>query len=158
MRNDGVSIKKNIFVMIKDGYVKWVLNILLILMLAFLFFVVYWTSADYEVLVPGEENYSISKTTYKQGEVLDIHLNLCKNMNFQEDIFGRFVDGVIYAVPENTTNFEVDCYDTTLAAVKVPDSLPEGNYVYREQIVYQVNPLRQITYTFETPEFEVVEN
>ena len=79
-------------------------------------------------------------------------------MDFREDVYGKFIDGVIYSVPENTSDFETGCYDTVINSVKIPDSLPEGTYFYEETVVYRVNPLKEVSYTFKTPEFTVVED
>ena len=84
-------------------------------------------------------------------------LELCKNKEIEEDVYGKFIDGVIYSIPENSSSFEVGCYSTYILSVTIPDNLPAGTYIYEETIVYRVNPLRTVTYTFTTPEFEVVE-
>lgn len=133
------------------------LNVILGFVLLFVVVLVYWQVAHYDVLQERDGNYSIDKTQYKKGETIHIRLNVCKNKEISESIKGRFVDGVIFSVPENGSNFEVGCYDTVITSVKIPDSLPLGKYTYIENISYEVNPLRTIEYIFKTPEFEVVE-
>lgn len=142
----------------RSKYTEWALNIVLVVMLIMVGLIVYWNVKDYEVIVPQDGNYAIDKTEYHQGEVFNIHLRICKNMDFREDVYGKFIDGVIYSVPENTSDFETGCYDTVISSVKIPDSLPEGSYYYEETVVYRVNPLKEVTYNFRTPEFRVVED
>lgn len=148
----------NIFeTMGKSKYTEWILNIMLVTMLSFVGVITYWQVKEYEVITPLEGNYALDKYVFKQGEAFNIHFKLCKNLSFTEDIYGRFIDGVIFSVPENSSNFDTGCYDTYLTSVDIPFTLPAGKYVYEEKIVYKVNPLKEITYTFTTPEFEVIE-
>jgi len=136
---------------------EWALNIVLFGVLILFGIWIYWLFGEYNILTPMEGNYQLDKTVYKRGEALSIHFRICKNRGFVEDIYGKFVDGVIFSVPENTSDFEMGCYDTYISSVSIPETLPEGKYIYMEDIVYQVNPIRTIEYTFTTPEFEVIE-
>lgn len=142
----------------KSKFTEWSLNVVVIAVFVFIAIIFYWLLRPYEVITPLEGNYEIDKMVYMQGERFDIHLRICKNIQIKEDVFGRFIDGVIFSVPENTSNFEKGCYDTIISSVKIPRTLPTGDYIYREQIVYKVNPLREITYTFETPKFSVIDD
>jgi len=118
----------------------------------------FWWLYPYNVLEAREGNFSLSKQVYEQGEILDVQLILCKNMEVSEHVLGRFIDGIIYTIPDKVSDLEGGCYKTTLVSVKIPDNLPSGKYIYTEEVVYQVNPIRQVKYHFETPEFEVVES
>lgn len=148
----------NIFeTMGKSKYTEWILNIMLVIMLSFVGVITYWQVKEYEVITPLEGNYALDKTVFKQGDEFKIHLKICKNMEFREDVYGRFIDGVIFSVPENTSDFDTGCYDTYITSVKIPHTLPAGKYVYEEKIIYRVNPLKEVEYVFTTPEFEVIE-
>lgn len=136
----------------------WILNVLLAVVVFMVGLILYWQIYPYNILEAKERNYSLDKTVYKQGEDFDIHFEICKNMDIEEDVYGKFIDGVIYSIPENSSDFEVGCYDTYISSVSIPDNLPVGTYVYEETIIYRVNPIRTITYTFTTPKFEVIEN
>ena len=140
----------------QSKYITWVLNIMLLVTLACVGVVSHWHINDYEVLTVYQENYSIEKEAYKQGEQLKIRLDLCKNLDYTEQVYGRFVDGVIYALPDTASDFDVTCYDTFLTEVKIPKNLPPGTYYYEEKVIYRVNPIKTVEYTFRTPEFEVV--
>lgn len=133
------------------------INILLIFAVFSLGVILFWQLYPYKILEVQEGNYGLEKLEYQKGEVLNIRLKVCKTMTTEEDIYGRFVDGVIFSVPENTSVFEKGCYDTHISSVSVPDTLPVGSYVYEETIIYHPNPLRTIEYRFKTPEFVVVE-
>jgi hypothetical protein len=135
----------------------WILNVLLFSVIFLVGLLCYWEIRDYEVLTPLENNYELSKEVYKKGEVLEIKFRICKNLNYPEQVLGRFVDGVIFSIPDKNTNFDVGCYDTYLTGVSIPETLPEGDYIYEEKIVYRVNPFKTIEYTFTTPPFAVVE-
>lgn len=136
----------------------WILNILLVVVLFLVGVILYWQIYPYNILEAKEGNYTLDKTVYKQGEDFDIHFKICKNMEIDEDVYGKFIDGVIYSIPENSSDFEVGCYDTYISSVSIPDNLPAGSYVYEETIIYRVNPIRNITYTFTTEQFEVIED
>lgn len=151
-----MNIKEKL-TMINNKLTDILLNIMLVFVVLSFGVYSYWHLADYEVLTPHEGNYELDKTQYKKGETLLIHLRICKNIDLRERVYGRFIDGVIFSVPDMASNFDVKCYNDYLAGVKIPDTLPVGNYVYEEKIVYKVNPVKEITYTFTTPEFQVIE-
>jgi hypothetical protein len=134
-----------------------IIDILLVFVLLTLGVILFWELYPYKVLTPREGNYSLEKLEYKQGESFPIKFNLCKNLDFEEDVYGRFIDGVIYSVPENSSNFDTGCYDSYITSVSIPETLPPGIYTYEETIIYRVNPLKTIEYTFITPEFKIVE-
>jgi len=136
----------------------WILNVLLVVVAILVGTILYWQIAPYNILEAKEGNYTLDKTVYKQGEDFPIHFEICKNMEIEEDIYGTFIDGVIYSIPDNSSNFDVGCYSTYISSVNIPDNLPAGTYVYEETVIYHVNPLRIVTYTFTTEEFEVIEN
>lgn len=134
------------------------INILLISAFIYFGFVVYWILEPSNVIKELEGNYQLDKTVYTQGESFPIHLRICKNRQLREDIYGRFIDGVIFSIPENTSDFDKGCYDTYISSVSIPETLPDGKYYYEEKVVYQLNPIRTVEYTFKTPKFEVVGN
>ncbi len=136
---------------------SWILNILLIVVTFLMGLIIYWQVAPYNILEAKEGNYTLDKTIYKQGEDFNIRFELCKNITIEEDIYGKFIDGVIYSIPENSSDFEVGCYSTYISSVSIPDNLPAGTYIYEETVIYRVNPFRVIEYTFTTPTFEVIE-
>lgn len=141
----------------RSKYTEWVLNLMLLLMLAFVGILVYWSFHTYEILTPLEGNYQLSREEYKRGDVLEIRFHICKNTSIRERVFGRFVDGVIFSVPDNQSNFDIGCYDTFITSVNIPSTLPSGNYYYEEKVVYEVNPIRTVEYVFRTPGFRVID-
>lgn len=142
----------------KSRIFEWLINILLVVSLTFSVVFIYWLVNPYDIIEPLEGNYELDKYVFEHGERLDIHLRICKKENIRETILGRFVDGVIFSIPSNESNFEAKCYDSYISSVSIPSTLPEGNYVYEEQVIYQVNPIRTISYTFRTPLFQVVDS
>lgn len=152
-----MNIKKVLEFMRSTKFNDFILNILLIVVMIMVGILLYWQIYPYNILEEKEGNYLLDKTVYKQGEDFNIHFEICKKMDFEEDVYGRFVDGVIYSIPENGSNFDIGCYSTYISSVSIPETLPEGNYIYEETIIYRVNPIRVIEYTFTTPEFRVVE-
>jgi hypothetical protein len=150
-------IKRNIMSELgRSRYTSWVLNLMSIIMVVGVGILLYWEFADYDILEPQPGNYSLDKEVYTNGETLNIHFKICKKKNIRERIIGRFVDGVIFSTPDLQSNFDVQCYDTFITKASIPDTLPAGNYVYEEQVIYKVNPIREVSYTFTTPRFEVV--
>ena len=132
------------------------LNILVVLMTGLVGILAYWQIKEYQVLTPLEGNYEIEKTEYCQGDSFNIRLVVEKHLPYKERVLGRFIDGVIFSVPANHSNFAVGSYNTIISSVDIPETLPEGNYVYEEEVIYRVNLLREVSYTFTTEEFRVV--
>lgn len=149
---------RNLFV--NMGQSKWtgiILNIVLLLMLGAFSIIAYWELKSYEVLTFSDGNYTLDKEVYYQGDEFRIKFKVCKYYDLQEHVLGRFIDGVIFSVPDVTSNFDTGCYDTFLTSVRIPTTLPGGKYVYEETVIYRVNPLKEVSYTFTTPEFTVLE-
>lgn len=142
------------------GQSKWtgtILNIVLLFMLATFGLIAYWELKSYEVLTFSDGNYTLEKDTYYQGDEFKIKFEVCKHYDLEEHVLGRFIDGVIFSTPDITSKFDTGCYDTFLTSVRIPSTLPEGKYVYEETVIYKVNPLKEVSYTFVTPEFTVLE-
>lgn len=133
------------------------LNAVLLFVTGFLVIVCYWHFREYNILEPSTGNFTLETTVYHQGDEFEIPFKICKNLPFRETSLGRFVDGVIFSRPDISSNFDVGCYDTYLTSVNIPLTLPPGTYVYEEIIIYKVNPIKEVSYTFSTQPFKVLE-
>lgn len=152
------GIHKNIMAELgRSKYIGWLLNLMVVFMTIGVGILLYWNFAKYEILEPKIGNYQLEKDVYEQGETLRIKFVICKNRDIRERVVGKFIDGVIFSVPDINSNFEPTCYDTYITGVTIPMTLPTGEYIYEEQVFYQVNPIREVSYRFETPRFTVVE-
>jgi hypothetical protein len=112
------KIKRNIMSELgRSKYTSWVLNLMSIIMVVGVGILLYWSLADYDILEELEGNYTLSKYEFVTGESFAINLHVCKNSNLPETVYGRFIDGVIYSLPEQKFFFEKGCYDTPLVEV-----------------------------------------
>lgn len=118
--------------------------------------VVYWYTAPYKPLILNTMPLPVYNKTVKTGGVLVYKLDYCKSNNFPVKINRKFMDGIIYSVPEIQAQNEPGCRIMNIG-VEIPHNLPIGKYILNINYTYQVNPLRIVTVETHTEEFEVIE-
>ena len=94
---------------------------------------------------------------YKVGDDLHYTVNYCKYMPIKGVVFSELADGVVYNLKGTVSNSAVGCGEKIMTVGRTPD-VPAGKYHISIRAVYQVNPFRQITVTYQTNEFEIISN
>lgn len=124
--------------------------------------VFYWSFHDYNVIVPAAQVYKLNQYEYTPGEQLKFHVDFCKNGKYPVVIDRVLVDGVSYHLKPVRLNIGAGCHsidvgegEPTENSIIIPN-IPAGKYVYREILTYKVNPIREVSYQFETEQFEVI--
>lgn len=109
-----------------------------------------------QVNAEGAGYYEVVTPTVKQGGLLQYHSIFTKNMDLRGKVSCYFEDGILFRVPEFTSDNSTGVNDT-IRAVKVPETLPEGTYRYSCKIFYKLTMHRVVEYTFVTGFFEVTQ-
>ena len=105
--------------------------------------IVFWSTFPYNPLVIDGHAQILNKEV-KAGDDVIYRLKYCKHMDIPVTIRRRFIDGLVYQIPESTIGLnQVGC-KTQDIAIEVPAKLPPGEYELYTEFVYQVNPIRQV--------------
>ena len=69
------------------------------------------------------------------------------------------MNGVIFTLNDNSdmANSPTGCATRVAYDIRVPKELLPDTYIFRQTMLYKVNPLRTITVVFESNKFKVVE-
>ena len=123
---------------------------------AFMFLVLFWLLFPYKTIEINNEPYPITKEV-KQGGVVVFEMDYCKYTKEEVVISRRFIDGIIYIVPDIVTAYNEPGCRASFITENVPDNLPEGEYYMKFYYTYEVNPIRKITVSARTQTFKVTE-
>lgn len=117
--------------------------------------VAYWLFVPYRVYDPFDPAPRILTPVVKRGSTLLYSGVGCKRLAVKGISSRSFVDGIVYLTPPVGANRPLGCL-TQPVGIAIPKSLPVGHYRLEGEIMYEVNPIRTVTYHYRTGEFEVV--
>lgn len=117
----------------------------------------YWSFKPYNILAHEIVPYELVKDTYKTGEKLEYRVKFCKYTDDKAVIFGSYINGVIKNLPAVDVALTGGCYEVISNDKVLPEELTPGPHRYCETIIYHVNPIRDIPYTFCTESFLIIE-
>lgn len=132
-----------------------ILNLILLGMVVILGLIVYWSVRKYEIIDYGQGHLQTTKQVYEVGEPLTYRSNFCKTGDYSSTIIRTLRDGVIYLFPVIVSKSEEGCYDFISTTTETPN-VPSGTYVFETEVIYKVNPLKEVTYHYKSNEFEIV--
>jgi len=115
----------------------------------------YWLLFPYKPLVVNK-NPSVYPSEVRAGDILFLELDYCKNMDLPVTIRRRFIDGLVYSLPEITTAENKTGCRVQKILLDAPEKLPEGEYRLDTDFVYKVNPIREVTVHAESEKFTVI--
>lgn len=90
------------------------------------------------------------------GNTVLVQSSYCKNHNtLRTTIRREFHDDLVYQLPDFDTNAPKGCGTRFSTSLKIPENLPPDTYTLVFTFVYQINPIRSVSYQFETNKFTV---
>ena len=110
----------------------------------------YWMVYPYKVMTINEAR--AVNCPVKPGEELEIKINAVKHMPLPAKVLGAIENDHAYPMAELHSNTPVGMSDWTLR-IKMPETIPEGEYSFHRTYVYKVNPLRSVTIDWAVPFF-----
>jgi len=102
-----------------------------------------------------KQPYEVLTKEIHQGEMMVYKIDYCKYTDKIPTVSRQFIDGIIYAVPQGNAQLKQGCGHAT-NSIRVPTSLPPGEYYVHATVVWQMNPIRTITKEYETEKFTVL--
>lgn len=115
----------------------------------------YWQIFPYHPMTINTRPLPILNKVVKQGEIFYYTLDYCKSTELPVTISRRFVDGIIYSMPDVTANNALGCRVQNIG-IEIPTGLPEGEYIISITYSYQVNPIRKVEVKTHTEKFTVI--
>lgn len=103
-----------------------------------------------------DEGNTIPKDTFTTGEHLTYEFNFCKHTSAPAKMYGAYYDTVKIDMPVVEVNTEKGCQKRISGYYKIPAILPSGKYHFEVELVYQVNPLREVHVWYKTEDFTII--
>lgn len=112
------------------------------------------TVADH---LDSEGNF-IRKNTFYTGEQLNYEFDYCKFRDVPAEMYGSYIDTVKIDMPVVKLKSPVGCGKKISSYFKVPKILPSGTYHFEVELIYQVNPIREVRVKYQTADFQIINN
>ena len=107
---------------------------------------------------PDKDGNFIPKKVFYTGEMLAYEFDYCKSRNVPAKMYGSYIDTVKIDMPVVELKSPVGCGEKISSYYKVPKILPSGVYHFEVELVYQVNPIREVRVKYRTVEFNIINN
>ncbi len=106
------------------------------------------------VVKTNHQPYKILTPMVAAGANVTYLVDACKYIGVRSTVTRTFADGVRYPSTTSSNNISTGCKKTKVS-IPVPNYVPAGKYHLDLDIVFQVNPFRQVSYHFQTESFQV---
>jgi hypothetical protein len=116
----------------------------------------YWLLWPYEILT-DRTNAVVTSTEIHAGDIAILKIHSCKHYDIPETTSRELIDGFVYMLPTVQTFYPVGCHDMTVW-VPIPASTPPGEYRLSTTSEFHPNPLRTVSYHWETKQFLVLKS
>ena len=100
----------------------------------------------------------IPKRIFRTGEQLTYAFEFCKNTKIPAKMYGAYYDTVKIDMPVIEVSSAEGCQKRISDYYKIPAILPSGVYHFEVELVYQVNPLREVHVWYKTETFQIINN
>lgn len=100
----------------------------------------------------------VPKHTFYTGEQLTYAFEYCKTRNVPARMYGTYIDTVKIDMPVIEIKTPLGCGKKISSYYKIPKILPSGKYHFEVELIYQVNPIRQVMVKYRTEDFEIINN
>lgn len=117
----------------------------------------YWAFYPYKTTEYNTEKFRILTKEVSPGEKVVYEVDACKYLDKKPKVSVVFVNDIRYLSSDNFAAISLGCHKTLVERI-VPDTLPSSHYHLEITIEYEINPIRTITNSIESEEFEVVSN
>ena len=116
--------------------------------------ITFWYAYPYKPLKVN--NLSVMTREVRRGSTFIYELDYCKKGEGQAQISRRFVDGVVYSMPDIYVLNPEGCRIINIG-IDIPHSLPSGEYRLEIDYSYKVNPIKVVTVKVMTGVFLIVD-
>lgn len=115
----------------------------------------YWLYFPYNPVEFIDVTYDVKEDSYKQGEVLEYKFRYCAGEDVTALIRREFVNDIVFLQTEEIRTLMSGCGERVVY-IKIPYSLPPGEYSIRVKAKVEVNPIRHMYLVNNTETFKVL--
>ena len=120
-------------------------------------YIMYLMFCPYNIIdVKDSQSMKVSDKEITAGSTISHYMYYCKYKDYSAEVTYQIIDGVIFHLPTRISNTPVGCKKVWVP-IKLPEILPPGEYYISAVAKYKVNPVREITKTFKTETFKIIE-
>lgn len=101
--------------------------------------------------------WGIANKIVPRGESVLVVWSGCRHTDLPAEVLTQLEGSILIALPTRISTGPIGCQKLTWPLVYVGHEIPLGTYKARTTVVFRVNAIRTVTYTFKTEEFTVVE-
>jgi hypothetical protein len=106
----------------------------------------------------NEHGDFVEKKVFYTGEQLTYAFDFCKTRNVPVEMYGSYIDTVKIDMPVVKLKSPTGCSKRISSNYKIPKILPSGMYHFEVELIYQVNPIREVKVKYRTQQFEIINN
>lgn len=140
----------------KSKYLSRAVAVVGVMMLLTALYIGYLLFFPFKTLTVNSQPYKITTPQVHPGENVSYVADICRHTEVEAVTKRSLISpaNTVY-LPDRPSKLGTGCAEVTVKAL-IPIETPEGRYKLHLDISYQVNPLRNITKTVETEEFDVI--
>ena len=117
----------------------------------------YWLFyPDNVTTISNSDSVPVNKTTYTAGEHITYTLSYCKTRSLTGKVMRALVDGYRTVYETVYSNLPVGCHTINVNELVIPSFTPTGKYYLTGTTEYAINPLRTVSNSWKTVEFNVI--
>jgi hypothetical protein len=140
----------------KDRVAYYISIATLVIAITILVYFSYLMFFPFKVCYNFPDNYQVTKSQYRTGEILTYRVHYIKYGNYPATVIRSFVDGLQFTLPTIQTNHPMGEHSFISGTTTVPECLPPGKYYYQATVIYKVNPFREIIRYMKSNSFNIV--
>lgn len=103
-----------------------------------------------------QEPITVLNKQVKAGDFVTLEFNYCKYREAVGDVSIYLIDNTIFSLRTVQSNNPVGCRSDLKYPVQIPVTTVPGVYHIREVLDFHINPFRQVHYTYDSENFEVL--
>jgi hypothetical protein len=103
-----------------------------------------------------EEPIKVSPKIVKAGDFVTLSFNYCKYKEAVGDVSIYLVDNQIFSLRTVQSALPIGCRSDLKYPIQIPPTVSPGVYHIRETLDFHLNPLREVHYSYDSEDFEVV--
>lgn len=136
-----------------DKIFRIVSPLILGFIIIFVSLLIYWQYWPYKTM---DAKFILITPQVKAGERVEYEFEYCKFTDLSAVIVKQIINDTVVHLTPITSNQAKGC-GNMIASAKTPEYLPPGKYKLRITTIYKMNPVREISVSSETEEFEIIE-
>lgn len=116
----------------------------------------WWFFPEQVVTVKNCRALKVDKKVYAPGDRIIYLLDYCKTREIRGEVSRAIVNGIVIPYATIDSGLPVGCRMILVGDLRIPEFMPSGVHHLSGVGEYQVNPLRKVSNSWRSEDFEVV--